>query len=237
MYSEKYFGIDFAQLKSRTHRLLGDGAHRNRNAGQSLEIITGQRGQTDTQCGDPAEPQAATATSADSSAAPASPHRRVKNQGGSFAIDDDVQLNFYRLQKTSEGNAALTPGEGAPVAGPTSVGTGRPVEEDKAKLSEIVDVLNDRFGTEFTKEDQLLFDQVAGDLSKDEKLAEQGRTNTLDQFRLVFDPKALAAIVARVERNEDVSNTILSNEELRALLLQLMGQKVFDAAQKESSAA
>lgn len=59
----------------------------------------------------------------------------------------------------------------------------------------------------------------------------------MEQFRLVFDPTALAAIVARVERNEDVSNTILSNEELRALLLQLMGQKVFDEARKQGTAA
>lgn len=57
--------------------------------------------------------------------------------------------------------------DAVPVSGPTDVGTGRPKTEDVAKLSEIVDVLNERFGTDFTEKDQLLFDQVVGDMKKD----------------------------------------------------------------------
>ena len=94
---------------------------------------------------------------------------KIDDGGGPLIIDDEVKLSYYRLTKTHEGSASLATGETATVTGPTDVGTGRPREEDKARLSEIVDVLNERFGTEFTKEDQLFFDQIVGDLKKDER--------------------------------------------------------------------
>lgn len=146
---------------------------------------------------------------------------------GKVEIDEEVKLASYRLSKTFEGSNSLAPGETVPVSGPTSVGTGRPIEKDYAKLSEIVQVLNEKFGTDFTPEDQLLFDQVVGDLKKDEQLADQARNNTLDQFRHVFDPKAMELFLKRMERNEHVSNVFASNELLRAAAMEWMMKQVF----------
>jgi type I restriction enzyme, R subunit len=119
------------------------------------------------------------------------------------------------------------------VSGPTDVGTGRPKQEDKAHLSEIVDVLNKRFGTDFTKEDQLFFDQIVGDFKKDNELGDQARNNTLDQFRHALDPKGLAAILGRMERNEHISNQFISNEQMRAVALELMMQQVYQHFQAD----
>ena len=76
-------------------------------------------------------------------------------------------------------------GETTTVTGPTNVGTGRPRQEDKAHLSQIVDVLNERFATDFTTEDQLFFDQIVVDLKKDGDLGDQARNNSLPQFKRV----------------------------------------------------
>lgn len=157
--------------------------------------------------------------------------------GGRLFIDDDVKLSYYRLTKTHEGSAALSPGDSATVSGPTNVGTGRAREEDIAKLSQIVEVLNERFGTEFTGEDQLFFDQVVGDLKKDEQLADQARTNTPEQFKLTFDPKGMAAVIARMERNENISGQFMSNEQLRAVALELMMKQVYTHFQEGTSPA
>ena len=151
--------------------------------------------------------------------------------GGPLVIDGDVRLAYYRLTKTREGSAALAPGEAAPVSGPTSVGTGQPGEEDRARLSEVVDVLNERFGTDFTKEDQLFFDQVMGDMRRDGQLTDQARNNTPEQFKLAFDPKAMAALIARLERNEDISGRLMADEGFRAAALELMMKRVYEQLQ------
>lgn len=116
------------------------------------------------------------------------------------------------------------------------MGTGRAKEADKARLSEIVEVLNERFGTTFTGADQLWFDQVMEDMTGDEELADQARINAEDQFKLVFDPKALAAVLARMERNEAIGNTFMTNEQLREVALELMMQEVYDRLREDTQA-
>ena len=154
------------------------------------------------------------------------------DNGDPIHIDDEVKLAYYRLTKTFEGSTALAAGETTDVSGPTNVGTGRPKDEDIAKLSEIVQVLNDRFGTDFKKEDQLLFDQVVGDLAKDQQLGDQARSNTLDQFRYAFDPKAMAAFVSRMERNDAISSQFMENEQLRNVAMEWMMKRVFQQFQE-----
>jgi type I restriction enzyme R subunit len=155
------------------------------------------------------------------------------DDGGGPLVIDDVKLSYYRITKTHEGSASLSSGETATVSGPSDVGTGRPRQEDKAHLSEIVEVLNDRFGTDFTREDQLFFDQIVGDLKKDDDLGDQARNNTLAQFKLAFDPKGLAAVLSRMERNEHISNQFMGNEQLRAVALEVMMQQVYQHFQGE----
>jgi hypothetical protein len=50
-------------------------------------------------------------------------------------------------------------GETRYIKSPTEVGTGR-AKDEKAPLSEIIEVLNERFGTQFTEEDRLFFQQI-----------------------------------------------------------------------------
>lgn len=137
-------------------------------------------------------------------------------------------MSYYRLTKTHEGSASLQVGESGVVYGPTKVGTGRPKQEDVVPLSQLVEVLNQKFGTDFTEEDQLFFDQIVGDLKHDEQLGDQARNNTIDQFKLAFDPKGMAAVLSRMERNENIANQFMSNEQLRAVALELMVQQVYE---------
>src|SRR5690606_32816758 len=66
--------------------------------------------------------------------------------GPGYQLDDDVSLEYYRLQKISEGSIDLTQGEATSLKGPSDVGTGRPGDEE-VPLSELVKALNERFGT------------------------------------------------------------------------------------------
>ena len=156
--------------------------------------------------------------------------------GGGLDIGDDVKLAYYRLSMTHEGSVALSSGETATVSGPTEVGTGKAKEQETARLSEIVSVLNDRFGTEFTKADQLWFDQIIEDMSGDEKLGDQARSNPIGNFKLEFDPKVMEAVANRIERNENIATQFLSNEELREVAVRMMMQDVYRRLQSTDSA-
>lgn len=151
----------------------------------------------------------------------------IDDGDGSVFIDDEVKLAYYRLTKTFEGSTSLGSGDTVPVGGPTSVGTGRPKEEDLVRLSQIVDSLNERFNTDFKAEDQLLFDQVVGDLKSDERLADQARNNTMDQFQYAFNPKAMTAFLGRMERNQEITTQFMANEELRKVAMEWMLKQVF----------
>ena len=146
-----------------------------------------------------------------------------------LGLDDDVELEYFRMDKQFEGDASLDEGDGT-VGGTSDVGTGVAKENDKSPLSQIITVINDRFGTDFTEEDRLLFDQVVGDLEKDGTLAEQARNNTMDNFKHAFDEKALNALIARMERNDAVASEMMSNEDLRAMAFGMMMKEVWERA-------
>jgi type I restriction enzyme R subunit len=154
-----------------------------------------------------------------------------------LALGDEVRLAYYRLSKTYGGNTSLTPGDTAPVGDPTAVGTGRPTEPDQARLSEIVPVLNERFGTDFGPGDQLWFDQVVTDMAEDEELGDQARSNAIDQFKIAFGPKAMEAVVGRMDRNEHIASQFLTDERLREVALELMMQEVYRRLRGAAEAA
>jgi type I restriction enzyme R subunit len=150
-------------------------------------------------------------------------------------IDDEVRLAYYRLSKTYEGSPTLTAGETAPVGGPTDVGTGRLKEEERARLSEIVQVLNERFGTNLGPGDQLWFDQVVEDMAEDEELGDQARTKSMDQFKFAFDPKAMQAVIDRMGRNEEIASPFMTNEQVRSVAMELMMKEVYQRLREDAA--
>lgn len=63
------------------------------------------------------------------------------------------------------------------------IGTGKAPEE-KAHLSEIIQVLNERFGTTFTDEDRLFFDQIKARAASNSQVIQTAMANPLDKFQL-----------------------------------------------------
>jgi type I restriction enzyme R subunit len=93
-------------------------------------------------------------------------------------LDKDVRLKYYRLQKISEGRIVLEAGTGGSLSAPSEVGTGRN-EDEQVRLSLVVQVLNDRFGTNFTPTDELFWEQVRDDAIANQNLQQAGAANTV----------------------------------------------------------
>jgi type I restriction enzyme, R subunit len=151
------------------------------------------------------------------------PRRR---SGPQYSFDDDVRLEYYRLQKISEGSISLRDGKAEPLHGPTEVGSGL-VREQPVPLSRLIDVINERFGTEFTEADQLFFDQIVEAAVADEGLREAAQANPEDKFALVFERVLESLFVDRMEQNEDIFARFMNDTGFQQLVAGWLVSEVY----------
>lgn len=146
--------------------------------------------------------------------------------GPAYHLEDDVELQYYRLQKISEGQIDLSGGEADPLKGPSDVGTGRS-GDDVIRLSELIDILNEHFGTDFTQADQLFFDQIQEEAVANENLRKAAAVNSVDDFRYVFDKAFEGLVIDRMEGNDEIFNRLMSDSEFRKLASEHLLHKVY----------
>jgi type I restriction enzyme R subunit len=144
-----------------------------------------------------------------------------------YRFDDDVALKYYRLEKISEGEIGLRGGENGTVAGPVAVGTGA-ANDERVELSRLIDLINDRFGTQFTLADELFFEQVRTEAAADETLQVAARANTLENFRHVFDGALQGIFVDRMEQNQELFARLMSDRALADLVTRSLRQDVYE---------
>lgn len=146
----------------------------------------------------------------------------------SLHLDDEVALEYYRLQKIKEGSIELQKGEDGELSGTSEAGLKR-AKEEEALLSEIINVLNDRFGTEFEEADKLFFDQIEAELMEDETLQTQARVNKIDTFKFAFDDKFIDKLIGRMDQNQEIFEKILEDKLFGDLVKELMMRKIYKA--------
>lgn len=142
-----------------------------------------------------------------------------------FQLSDEVALEYYRLEKIKEGSIDLLKDEEGELSGTTEAGLKR-MKEEKAPLSEIVSVLNDRFGTEFEEADKLFFDQIEAELMEDKKLQKQAKVNKLDTFKYAFEDMFMTKLIGRMDQNQDIFEKILEDKMFGDLVKELMMKKI-----------
>ncbi len=144
----------------------------------------------------------------------------------SLHLDDEVALEYYRLQKIKEGSIELQKGEEGELSGTSEAGLKRGKEED-ALLSEIINILNDRFGTEFEEADKLFFDQIEAELLEDETLQAQARVNKIDTFKFAFYDKFIDKLIGRMDQNQEIFEKILEDKVFGDLVKEIMMRKIY----------
>ncbi len=141
-------------------------------------------------------------------------------------LGSEVELTHLRTEITYEGSLALTAHEGA-VKGIAASGGGKQYELDMEPLSKIVEVLNEHFGMELGDADQLLFNQFEESWAADKDLTDQAKSNSLENFRLVFIPKFINTIVTRMDANEEIFKKILDDSEFQSMIADFYVRKVY----------
>lgn len=146
--------------------------------------------------------------------------------GTAFTLDDEVALRYFRLQQMTEGSIDLSDGEADPLKGPTHVGTAQSKDVEIA-LSSLIDRLNERFGTNFNRADQLFFDQISASAEKDEGIADAARANGLADFASYLDRILDDLFIARMDGNEEIFTRVMTDREFRSLAHTHLAQEIF----------
>jgi type I restriction enzyme R subunit len=151
--------------------------------------------------------------------------RLPREPDGALDLSDDVVLTHLRTELIGEHDLSLTEGGGV-VAGFTGEGTGGH-DPQFARLSEIIDTLNERFGTEFTEADKVFVDQIEQTCVDNEALATQARVNSPENFRLALDKVLEGLVIDRLDANQEFFGRMIDDPAFGAVVREYLAQKVY----------
>jgi len=150
-----------------------------------------------------------------------------KSQNDRFKLGDEVSLEYYRLQKIGEQRLLMESEGEYQLEGISGAGIRLENKEEKEALSEIINLLNKKFGTEFSEADKLFFDQIEAELVADDRLSEQAKNNSLDNFKFGFEDAFMDKLIGRMEQNQDIFSKMMDDKDFGMLVKEYMLKKVF----------
>jgi type I restriction enzyme R subunit len=156
------------------------------------------------------------------------PHLPPERDTTVLKLGDEVGLQYYRLERVSSGAIQVREGPPEGVKSPTDVGTGK-AKDEKVPLSEIIQVLNDRFGTNFTEEDRLFFEQIKEKAVKDEKVIRTARANPLDKFQLGIRKLIEDLMIQRMTDNDKIVTRYMDDQEFQNSAFPILAKEIFES--------
>jgi type I restriction enzyme R subunit len=136
----------------------------------------------------------------------------------------EVKLTHHKI--TSKGKRRIAP-EGGPKLPPvTATGTGGLRDEDKVRLLEIIEKLNDLFVGDITDDDKVSYvmGTIRTKLLASELLAQQAANNAKEQFAASpnLSSELIDAIIDSYAAHSAMSKQALESEEIQSSLLKLL---------------
>jgi type I restriction enzyme R subunit len=96
------------------------------------------------------------------------------------------------------------------------------------ELSQLIDIINERFGTNFKPADQLFFDQTKEEAVANEDLRQVAHANPYDGFHLVFRKVLEGLFIDRMEQNEGIFAKFMNDPEFKTIVEDGLGRQVYD---------
>lgn len=157
------------------------------------------------------------------------PHLPLERDTSTVKLGDDVNLQYYRLQRIYSGAIELKEGDGAEYAvkSPTDVGS-RKAKEEKAPLSEIIDVLNDRFGTNFTEEDRLFFEQIKEKAANTPEVVRLRQANPFDKFQLGLRQMLEDLMIQRMSENDKIVSRYMDDKTFEDAAFAVLSKVIYE---------
>ncbi|HZW68890.1 MAG TPA: hypothetical protein VFF20_09870 [Pseudogracilibacillus sp.] len=112
---------------------------------------------------------------------------------------------------------------------PQQHASGTAPDEEKERLSIILNQFNERFGTEFDHVDKIMEEMEEG-LSENQNVRESGKNNSFDNFKYGFNEEFMDLFVCNIEKGGDYMG-ILENPEDLGMLQDYLALKIYNRIQ------
>ncbi len=127
-------------------------------------------------------------------------------------IQQNIDMESYRIEKFRNGKIGLERGNGKVTAGSPESMHIFPTEELEP-LSQIIKELNEKFGTNFSEEDKVFIAQLEEKLKQDEALRVRIQSNTKENARLTFNHVVTDRLQGMVDTNFKFYKRITDDEQ------------------------
>ena len=144
-------------------------------------------------------------------------------------LGDEVSLHYYRLQRVFSGVIELHEDiDEYGVKSPTDVGS-RKAKDEKAPLSEIIELLNERFGTDFTEEDRLFFEQIREKATNNPKVVQLRQANPFDKFQLGLRKLLEDLMIQRMSENDKIVTRYMDDKAFENAAFSVLSKVIYDS--------
>ena len=144
-----------------------------------------------------------------------------------FNVLEDVDMDSYKIDTSSEGKTIeLGDGEGE-LFPPSGTDHGFTPEE-KSRLSQIIEALNEAFNTDFSDEDKVFLKRVKDNMMSNEELANKIQNNSKENVAAIFDKYFDKELNNLIKSNFDFFKKINDNDLLREDLKRQLLDAVYD---------
>lgn len=143
--------------------------------------------------------------------------RRLPHEPGAGVDIGEATLSHLRIDLTGKKDLALQP-SGAHLIPGFSPDGGAAREIEEVPLSEVIEELNERFGTDLSTSDQILIVQQIISLAEDEDMQAVAQNNGIDKFGQVADPELDRIVARNHDRNTAFVGRYFDDPEFQAVV-------------------
>lgn len=157
-----------------------------------------------------------------------------KNQVEKLDIDDKLKLEYYKLEKTFEGQIALSVDtEDYLLKNPKSVDAGNKKDPNKELLEKIIEQVNQRFEGIFQEGDEVIVGTIydkftSGDKKALNKLKRQAKNNNVEIFMDSIFPKIFENVTRECYTEQVGAFTkLFQNKDFYNAIMQAIGKEAY----------
>jgi type I restriction enzyme R subunit len=141
-------------------------------------------------------------------------------------LDNEVALEYYRLQKIADGDLVLQVQGKYDLDPITEAGIKREKEE-KDTLSNIINLLNEKYGFDFTDQDRLYFEQIEQALYENDELKIRAINNPIENFKYAFNEIFIQTLIDRMDANQEIFDKIMVDSDFKQDVKEWLTKKIY----------